>query len=424
MKIAFVTQPGHKVLPAAGSLEIWTENVARRLAERHEVTVYASAPADRVVTEEGVRHELVRHDRDGLIHRIGRGAYRLLPADLAFFSSMLHPLGYWTRLGRDLRRERPDVVHVFNYSQAIPLLRRFVPSAKFVLHMQCEWLTQLNRGMIDRRLAKTDLMVGCSDHITSGVIRRFPRHADRCVTIYNGVDVDALATAPLPSPQGRPLRLLNLGRVSPEKGIHVLVEAFNRLSREYPQLELVIVGDDAVVPVEMAVKIAEDPLVQALGRFYDDDYPALVRAQLTSESAARVTFVGRVEHAETQRFYREADIFVFPSIFESFAIPPVEAMAAGLPVVASRVGGIQETLVDDATGIFVQREDAEELAAAIRRLLDDADLRRRFGEAGRARARAMFAWPRIAADVEETFGRLAESRVAGQGRRADLVDLA
>ena len=67
---------------------------------------------------------------------------------------------------------------------------------------------------------------------------------------------------------------------------------------------------------------------------------------------------------EALRYYDDADIFVYPSIFESFAIPPVEAMAAGLPVVASRVGGMQETIVHEHTGLLVAREDPDALASA------------------------------------------------------------
>jgi glycosyltransferase involved in cell wall biosynthesis len=411
VRIAFVTQPGHKVLPAAGSLELWAAEVGRRLAERHDVTILASGKADETTVVDGITYQLIRHDKDALVGRVVRPVHKLLPRDRAFFSSPLCPIVYWTRVGRSLRALRPDVVHVMNYSQAVPTLRRFAPGARLVLHMHCEWLNQLSRAMVARRLRSADLIVGCSDHITSKVVDRFPEHAARCRTVPNGVDVDTLAAAVRRRDGNRrPLRLLNVGRVSPEKGIHVLVDAFNELATDHSELELTIVGDYAVVPLEMAVAVADDPLVRALARFYPGDYTARVRERLTEEAARRVTFVGRVEHTETLAFYEEADIFVFPSIFESFAIPPVEAMAAGLPVVASRVGGMKETIVHGRTGLLVEREDPAELVRALRTLIDDPELRQSFGEAGRRRAAELYSWSRVVEEVETTFAELVRGR--------------
>jgi glycosyltransferase involved in cell wall biosynthesis len=275
--------------------------------------------------------------------------------------------------------------------------------------------------MTRRRLRRTDLIVGCSEHITATVVEAFPELVDRCRTIYNGVDVDRFGASQRRT-GSRALRLLHVGRVSPEKGLHALVDAFNVLVREYRELELVIVGDEAVVPREMAVAISDDPLVRALARFYKGDYAAWVRGRLTDAAARRVTFVGRIEHGDADSYYRDADIFVFPSIFESFAIPPVEALAAGLPVVASRVGGMRETIIHGETGFLVEREDPVALAAALRLLIDDGGLRRAFGEAGRNRA-DLFSWRRIAADVETAVTGLAPAASARPQPMIDAVEL-
>jgi glycosyltransferase involved in cell wall biosynthesis len=146
--------------------------------------------------------------------------------------------------------------------------------------------------------------------------------------------------------------------------------------------------------------------VQQLERFYDGSYLQHLRERMSPEVGERITFVGRIPHAETRRYYSSADLFVYPSIFESFAIPPVEAMAAGVPVIASRIGGMQETVVHERTGLFVEREDPDALAAAIKRVIDDRELRRSLGEAGPARAAELFSWEAIASDVETTFERL------------------
>jgi glycosyltransferase involved in cell wall biosynthesis len=401
MKIAFVTQPGHAVIPASGSIELWADEVARRLAERHEVVIYASRPPRDVSPPAGpVEFRLVPH-RSGPVLRVARRSWRLLPPDRPFYASVLHPVQYWLRVARDLRRERPDVVHVFNYSQALPILRRQT-RAKLVLHMHCEWLSQLGRRMIGRRLRHADLIVGCSDYITDKVRARFPEHADRCTTIYNGVTIRPPARH---APDG-PLQLLNVGRVSPEKGLHVLVDALERVVPTTPDVRVTILGEESPVPYEFAVKVSQDPLVRDLGRFYGASYLQQLRERMSSAVAERVSFVDRIPHAETQRYYDAADVFVFPSIFEAFPIPPIEAMAAGLPVIASKAGGVVESVVHERTGLLIEREDSPALAEAILRLARDRDLRRSYGDAGRQRVAELYAWPRIVESVESAFARL------------------
>ena len=410
MKIAFVTQPGHAVLPPAGSLELWTDAVARRLADRHAVTIYASGPAKNVDdTQDGVNYRLIRHAAGRRVIRALRAVWRVYPGTKPFYASILHPLEYWLRVAADIRRQKYDVVHVYNYSQALPILRRLTPtSTRLALHMQCEWLTQLDARMIGRRLRHADLILGCSDHITNLIRARFPQYAERCMTIYNGVETDVQAAAPSGHADDE-IRLLNVGRVSPEKGLHVLVDALAQLVEDHPRTRLTIIGEESPVPYEFAVKVSDDPLVQQLARFYSGSYLQALRDRMSEAVRQRVTFVDRISHDDVLRQYASADIFVYPSIFESFAIPPVEAMAAGIPVVASRVGGMQETIVEGQTGLFVEREDPGALSAALKRLIDDPDLRRSFGDAGRARAAEMFSWAKISGDVEAAFAGLLRS---------------
>jgi glycosyltransferase involved in cell wall biosynthesis len=422
VKIAFVTQPGHAVVPPTGSLELWTDQVARRLAARHEVTIYGSQPpSPGSPPDDGIVYRLIRHSRGRRLVRAVRGAWRLLPPTKPFYASLLHPLEYWLKVAADIRRHKHDVVHVYNYSQALRILRPLT-SAKLVLHMQCEWLTQLDARMIDRNLQHADLIVGCSDHITNLVRKRFPHHAARCATIYNGVEIDVKRVDGAPA-RGEEIRLLNVGRVSPEKGLHVLVDALELLVTEYPRIGLTILGEESPVPYEFAVKVSDDDLVKNLARFYGGSYLQHLRDRMSEDVSQRVHFVSRVSHDEALRFYEDADIFVYPSIFESFAIPPVEAMAAGVPVVASRVGGMQETIVDERTGLFVDREDPAALAAALRRLIEDPRLRRSLGDAGSVRAAEMFSWPRIVADVEAAFSAILERPTAAAGRSVELVGL-
>ena len=406
MRVAFLTQPGHAVLPPAGSLEIWTHHLARRLARRgHDVFIYASGPADRTEERDGVTYRFVDHRVDGRLARVLRPAYRALPADRPFFASRAHPLAYWIRASRQIAADGCDVVHVYNYSQALPFVRRARPDATIAIHMQCEWLSQLARGMIARRLADADLVLGCSDYITDKIRRRFPALEAKLATLYNGVETGGQASPARNGAQPTGVNLLHVGRISPEKGHHVLAKAFNELVDLHPDLTLTLVGEESPVPIEMAVDIFGEAEVRDLRPFYEGSYLAQVRAALSEGARERVQFAGRVSHEQATAFYRDADIFVFPSIFEAMPIPPIEAMAAGLPVVATAVGGTPESVRDGETGILVERGDAEALAHAVDRLIGDAELRAAYGAAGRRRAVERFSWDSVCDTFLELAGR-------------------
>jgi spore coat protein SA len=401
MKVAFVTQPSHSVLPPTGSLEIWTREVARRLAERHEVVLYASATEGTADgTREGIDYRFVDHRVDATL-AYARALWRLRPANKAFFSSTLNPLAYWLKVALDIRRRGVDAVHVYNYSQALPVIRHFNPRARIAIHMQCEWLTQIDARTIDRRLRHADVIIGCSEHITAPVRRRFPAHAERCRTIYNGVDVQ--------EPVGRPngdgtVTLLHVGRIAPEKGHHLLVDALNELVNHHPELRMVFVGEETLIPREMAVAISADPLVRSLERFYEGSYLEQLRRRMSPELAERTAFTDkRVDHERVREYYEAADIFVFPSIFEAFPIPPIEAMAVGLPVVAARAGGAVESVVHGETGLLVERDDARGLAEALAQLLGDPERRAELGAAGRDRAARMFSWSSVTRELEQAL---------------------
>ncbi len=118
--------------------------------------------------------------------------------------------------------------------------------------------------------------------------------------------------------------------------------------------------------------------------------------------ADRVTFVGAVSRAELLREYETSDLFVLPSLFDSFPVVVIEAMSAGLPVVATRVGGVPEIVSEGETGSIVPAGDSARLAEAMQRVLSDPLLGSRWGEAGRRRA-ARFDWSQIMPEYLRLF---------------------
>jgi glycosyltransferase involved in cell wall biosynthesis len=170
-------------------------------------------------------------------------------------------------------------------------------------------------------------------------------------TIPSGVDLPKAV-----GDEADPPEILYAGRLSPEKGVRELVAAANGLP-------LVVVGD---------------------GPLRDE------------VSGAR----GFVPHEELERLYARAAVVTCPSHREGFGVVCAEAMAHGRPVVAGDVGGLRDLVVHEETGLLVPPKDVEALRGALRRLLADGELRRRFGEAGRARIGERFTWQRF---VDETL---------------------
>jgi glycosyltransferase involved in cell wall biosynthesis len=199
--------------------------------------------------------------------------------------------------------------------------------------------------------------------------------------------------------------VLFVGRLCPEKGIHVLLAAMSEVLRSQPLASLSLVGPLDVAPKDFVDPHGRDPIFNGLERYYahPETYYDLVCRQV-SALAGRAFLHGRAVHQEIGSHYSRAGIFVFPSIWhEPFGIPVIEAMAAGLPVVATRAGALPEIVVDGETGILVERGDSEGLAAAISRLLADAHLRERMGAAGRERVRQLFTWERTVGRLEELY---------------------
>jgi phosphatidylinositol alpha-mannosyltransferase len=200
------------------------------------------------------------------------------------------------------------------------------------------------------------------------------------VVIPNGVAPEFYACPePLPGWKEAGPTVLFVGRLEPRKGLAYLVRAFLRLKPSFPRLRLLLVGRDDRRQQEKAMAVV----------------PARLRPDLV--------FVGAVPQADLPSYYASADVFCAPSLGgESFGIVLAEAMAVGLPVVCSDIGGYRDVVRNGSEGLLVPPRDPEALATALAGLLDNPARRAAMGEAARGAA-ARYAWPVVAAEVADVY---------------------
>jgi glycosyltransferase involved in cell wall biosynthesis len=426
MKIGMIPQPWEQVVPpmhSGSSIALIAYQLARSLVETNEVTIYAAR---------GKSQPRLQFTQDGIcikrISGVGKRFYQVLDLLTGFwnlksplFASSLFYITYILQVSKDIGRRQLDVVHIFNLAQYAMIIRRYASNVKIILHIQGHSLNQLRHSTIESQLRDVDLIVGCSDYITNQARKRFPQLAERCHTVYNGVDLQRFT---LPKREKKPIRpktnrILYVGRVSPEKGVHVLVNAFRMISDAHPGVHLDIVGGVGMLPYSYLIGLSKDPKVSKLATFYGTNFLEKINRQLiymkssylndlkshlTPTEANRVHFHGPVAHKELPRAYGNADVFVFPSVFnEPFGIPIIEAMACSLPVVATRGGGIPEIVADNETGLLVKRADEKGLASALVRMITDEESRFRLGDAGRKMVVDSFTWERQAQRLNELY---------------------
>jgi glycosyltransferase involved in cell wall biosynthesis len=417
MRVAIVNQPWGQITPpvtTGGSIPLLLYELARRLARSCDTIYYTRSRFWwRQLVDQSVRYRYLPIVFDKLVLKALNRFARFPDCRRPLFADDRAYLFYALQLALDVALQQCDIVHIVNMSQFVPVVRRLNPQARIVLHMECEWLNQLDRAMIRRRLLDCDLILGCSDFITNKVRACFPELAQRCQTLYNGADVDRIGKAVGSGdrssgwPQGS--RILFVGRITPEKGVHTLLEAFDRVAPHFPDARLVIVGPEEINPPELVVPFSDDPKVYELAPLFAEGRPYWAMLQrLAAPWRERIVFTGNLPHGDPlDEQYRSADICVVPSVWEEpFGMPVVEAMAAGKPVIATRGGAFPELLVHEQTGLLVERGDPVALADAIARLLRDQELRRVMGQAARRRAVELFSWDCIAGQLFRHYQRL------------------
>ncbi len=398
MRIAFVNHPWDDADPRRreGSLPIWTWEVGRWLASEHEVHVFGRAlpSGPRVRSAEGLTYHGIDLRPDRPLLRLARAWPTRRTSRRPHFARRLYHLAYAWQVARRCAALGCELIHVHNFSNFVPTLRRANPQARIVLHMHCEWLSQIDPALLRPRLAQVSAIVGCSRYVVERIVAVFPELAERCAVVPNGVDAQRFANGSPDGTNGHS-ELLFVGRVSPEKGVHTLLEAFALLARKRDDCRLRIVGPLAAAPAEFIARICEPVLAERLERCYRADYHAALRAMAESCGPQRVELSGPRPHEQLPQLYRRARVLINPSLSEAFGMSLIEAMAAGRPVVATRVGGMTEIVADGQSGLLVQADRPQSLAQAIERLLDDPALCEQMGRTGQRHVQRRYTWQHV-----------------------------
>ena len=266
-------------------------------------------------------------------------------------------------VGRELRRARPDLVHVhgFRVDQGwiLPWLAARGLATVYTEHATVEdWGGALEPGSPDL-LASADAITCVSDRARESLAALLPAARRVGITRHIVAAPERSAVVPRATAPGDVVHFVCVARLCTEKGIEPLLRAFAHACERGTAARLTLAGDgpdrDRFEQLAVALGIAD-----------------------------RVRFRGRFPHSALGAVLGEADVFVLPSFTEGLPVAMMEAMAHGMPIVATRVGGVPEIVHDRVSGLLVPPGDAEALCQALGRVAGDAGLRARLGAGARA----------------------------------------
>jgi len=369
-RIAIIT-PGTFPIPsgASSSVERVVEYTAGLAAAYVNATIYGKQWPDQQEHDciKGVRYERVR---------------------------AVNQRQYLQRVLRRVVADAPDIVQIENRPKSVLAIRKALPSAQVWLNLHSTSFVHpahISARTLRQSIRLADRIFVNSRYLYEQIVRVSPQAAPRIVINPLGVDVDRFISrwtveGARISSENKLIRgwekrriILFAGRLIPLKGVHHLLRAAPHVIKRHPDVLIVIVGSASYGRNRKTAYVRR---LKRLGRLYPQ----------------HVRFVPYVPHEEMPVWYAMADIAVVPSVKrEAFGLVNVEAMAAGVPVVAASVGGIREVIVDGVTGLLLPpRQLSSHLSKTLNELLADAVRLERMGRAGVQHVHTLFTWQHTA----------------------------
>jgi glycosyltransferase involved in cell wall biosynthesis len=290
-----------------------------------------------------------------------------------------------------LRRERPDVYHAPHYVLPAAVRCRSVVTIHDCIHLMFPQYLPNRAAYAYARASmwaasrRSDRILTVSEASKRDILSLFNVKPEKIVVVYNAIDEHFWET-PAEEDVARVREryqldhefVLYVGNIKPHKNLVRLIEAFAEFRRDgFESVKLLIIGDEI------------------------SKLPALRRAVHRHKLHKHVRFFGFVPSRTLAILYRLAAVFVFPSLYEGFGLPPLEAMASGTPVITSNVSSLPEVVGDAA--VLIDPLQPEAIADALGRVLSDSALREELRQRGLERARH-FSWERSIRRVREIYG--------------------
>jgi len=358
MKIAILVL--HFPPKGQAGTEIATYFLAEHLARRgHIVHVITSL-------DEGLPDE--SYEKGFYIHRIPLIKIRI-------FGMLL----YWRAIIRTIRKIDPDLVHAQSLVSGMPALI----SKKLLKIPYAVWgqgsdvylpdgFIKLTSKMV---IKNADSAIALTDDMKKVMQKIYHRDI---VVVPNGINIaDQLDKPDMKDEAAHGKSILYVGRLESVKGVQYLIRAMKRVHDKIPDARLIIIGDGK-----------ERDMLEALS------------IQLGIQKYVQIG--GEVPHEKVLSFMQQADVFVLPSLSEGFPMVIIEALACGLPIVASRVGGVPEIITNDTNGYLVEAKDAETIANKIILLLQDEKLRKKISDNNKQLVKK-YTWENVIVELERLY---------------------
>jgi glycosyltransferase involved in cell wall biosynthesis len=380
---------------AWGGIGVYTYNLAQGLsALGHTVHVICQSLDKDKECSDGNIH----------IHRI---------AHVGFFSNKMFLVEFFLRLEYSYRVARKineiidrhdiDIVEVPNFSaegfiyslrKKIPMVTRLHSSFYEVIRAY-RWPMTIDRRLScfleDASILHSDLVTSSTNTCSRAMVERLG--LGKVAVIPLGIAMPALSRAKDDKPRTDASQVLFVGRLERRKGAHVLIKAIPIVLEAVPNVVFTIAGRDTFVDIKQSTFEGSKT----------NSFKEYLIEQLPEAHRSKVMFLGYLEEESLGACYDACDLFVAPSLYETFGIVYLEAMAHGKPAVGCRVGGTVEVIVDRKTGLLVPPEDPEALAKGIICLLKDARLRQDMGKAAREHVEQSFTRAIMAANTVSAY---------------------